>query len=67
MSQRRAALLACILVGAAVAYLYWQLSGDELEGKYDEEGFLTVAWAVITGALAAALLIIVTRLALPDE
>lgn len=67
MKPRQIGLLVSALVAAALGYLYYQLSGDQLEGRYTEETFLTIAWAVMFGFMVFCVLAVVSRLVLPDE
>jgi hypothetical protein len=64
---RQLAVIAAALIAAVVGYIYYELSGDQLEGRYGEESFLTVAWAAMFGLVIFAVLAILTRVILPDE
>jgi hypothetical protein len=67
VKPRRIATIASAAIALAVGYIYYELSLDELEGKYDEEGFLSLAWAGVTALLVFVLLVVVARMILPDE
>jgi hypothetical protein len=67
VKPRRVATVASAAIALAVGYIYYELSLEELEGKYDEEGFLSLAWAGVTALLVFILLFVLSRLILPDE
>ena len=67
MRPRQIGLLAAAVIASAAGYIYYELSGNQLEGRFTEESFLTVAWAVMFGFLIFLLLAIVCRVVLPDE
>jgi hypothetical protein len=67
MKPRQVGLLASAIIASALGYVYYELSGDQLEGRYTEESFLTVAWAVMFGFVVFCVLAIFSRVILPDE
>ena len=67
MKPRQVALLVAAVISVAVGYVYHELSQDQLEGRYGEESFLTVAWAVMFGLVVFGALAIFMRVVLPDE
>jgi hypothetical protein len=67
LKPRQIGLLASAVIASALGYIYYVLSGDQLEGRYTEESFLTTAWAVMFGLLVFGVLAIVVRAVLPAQ
>ncbi|MEX2238527.1 MAG: hypothetical protein WEB00_13440 [Dehalococcoidia bacterium] len=67
MSLRWLALGVAALVSAGAGYAYYELSQDQFGFEYQEEDFLSLAWAAIVGVLCFAALYGLARLLLPDE
>jgi hypothetical protein len=67
VKPRHFGLLAAAVIAAVGGYLYYELSGDQLEGRFTEESFLTVAWAVMFGVVVFGVLALLSRVILQDE
>jgi hypothetical protein len=63
---RWAALAVAALISVVAGYVYYEASKDQFGFEYQEEEFLSVAWAAILGTLCFMLLAALTRL-LPDD
>jgi hypothetical protein len=67
LKPRQVGLLVAAAASSVLGYVYYETSGDQLEGRYTEETFLTVAWAVMFGLLIFGVLAIIVRALLPAE